>query len=227
MFKKSKPAPQSDLFISDLLFADESLEKVAAYAKKSNDALPWLHFAIAEQMLKQGKKSKAIDELKRILEIRDLETRIYLQTWYCLRILGEFPSKEVSTQIQGIVVEVTLDRGLDILAAYAAHSARYFNFSGASIIWNAPDSEIENLIDDLLVAGQKIVDQIGVWEKPRLPAPPKDFIRINFLTYGGLYFGQGKFELLAKDPLGGLVVNGGLNLMKLLIKRKSTFTDKK
>lgn len=89
-FKKDKPLSQPPLNIRDALFGDEPLEKVATYAKGSGDAPPWSHFAVAQQILHQGDKSRAADELRKVLEIKGLESRVYLQAWHCLRALGHF-----------------------------------------------------------------------------------------------------------------------------------------
>jgi len=220
-FKKDKPIPQSQPSIRDVLFGDEPLDKVATYANGSSDALPWSHFATAEQILQQGDKSRAADELRKVLELQGLESRVYLQTWHCLRTLGDFPPAEIATQIKGVVVEAALDRGLDLVAAYSDHSARYFNFSGAGVVWDISDPEINGIIDGLLAVGQEIIRHTGLWDKPRPPAPPKGSIRINLLTYGGLYFGQGDFEVMAKDKLGDPAVSGALTLMQALIARKT------
>jgi len=220
-FKKDKPYPQPQPNIRDVLFGDEPLEKVATYAKGSNDALPWSHFAAAQQILQQGDKSRAADELRKALEIKGLESRVYLQAWHCLRTLGNFPPADIATQIKGVVVEAAFDQGLDLVAAYSDHSARYFNFSGAGVVWDISDPEIDKIIDGLLAAGQGIISQIGLWDKPRPPAPPKGFVRINLLTYGGLYFGQGDFEVMAKDQLGSPALNGAFALMQALMARQA------
>jgi hypothetical protein len=107
LFEKNNPFPKPN--ICDVLFGDEPLEKAATYAEKSSSASPWSYFASAQQTLKQGEKSRAIDELRKILEIKGLESRVYLQAWHCLRMLGEFPPAEVATKIQGVVVEVAPD----------------------------------------------------------------------------------------------------------------------
>ena len=217
LFKKDKPVLQPT--IRDTLFSDELLEKVATYSKEPNDTSCWSHFANAQRILKNGNKSEAINELNKVLEITGLESRVYLQAWNCLRVLGNTPSADIASQVKGIVVEVALDKGLDLVAAYSDHSARYYNFSGAGVVWDASDPNIEKIVDELLAAGQVIVNNIGLWEKPRPPAPPKGSVRINLLTYGGLYFGQGKFEALAQDKLGGTTLKLATSLMQALIAK--------
>ena len=106
-----------------------------------------------------------------------------------------------------------------MVAAYADHTARYFNYSGAGVVWDIPDQEIDQLIDRLLSLGQEIIPHIGLWEQERPPAPPVGSVRINLLTSGGLYFGQAAFADMGQDPLGGKALKAAITLMKALIAR--------
>lgn len=201
------------------MFADEPLERAATYSSDPTDTSPWSRFARAQELLQNGDKGKAIQELEHVLEMTGLESRVYLQAWHCLKTLGIFPPVESAKQIQGVVVEVSLEEGLDLVACYADYSARYYNFSGAGVIWDAFDAEIAKLIDGLLRAGQEIISQIGVWENARPPAPPTGFVRINLLTFGGLYFGEGEFQALVNDKLGGPTLSRAFSLMQALIAK--------
>ncbi len=203
--------------LRDTLFADESLETAAGYAAGQANPSIWSHFASAHQAILQSSPDAAIQELNRLLEVSGLETRVYLQAWSCLRELGQFPSAAAASEIRGVVVEVAFEQGLDLLAAYTDHAARYYNYSGAGIIWDVPDLRISGIIDQLLAAGQGIISRIGLWDKPRPPAPQNGMARLNLLTYGGLYFGQGEYQLLARDPLGGPLLRSAIALMQALI----------
>jgi len=136
-----------------------------------------------------------------------------------LRNLGQLPPEDSADEIQGVVVEVVLDRGLDIIAAYTDGSARYFNYSGAAIVWDVQDAEIDQLVAELLSVGQSIVDISEPWDGPRPPAPPVGMVRINGLTFGGLHFGQGDFKAISQDGLGGLALRGAFDLMQALIAK--------
>ena len=208
-------SPQINL--RDTLFADASLETAAGYAQRPKDPSAWGCFATAHDRVTQGDEPGAIHQLEKVLGLEGLETRLYLQTWHCLRALGQTPPSEAAAQIQGVVVEVALEGGLDLLAAYTDHSARYYNYTGGGVILDVPDPNIVAIIDELLAAGQNIIPQIGPWEGPRLPAPPEGSARINLLTFGGLYFGQGQLGVLAQDKLGGPAMQIATTLMQALI----------
>ncbi len=219
-FRRDRKEPTPQLSIRDVLFADDTLEHMATHSDGSSDDQPWCYFTTAQQALNKGNRNIALIELKKILSLPELESRVYLQAWHCLRTLGEFPPPDSAHTIRGVVVEVALAQGLDLVAAYSDHSARYFNYSGAGIVWDVRDPEIDRLIDELLALGQNIVRQTGPWNKPRPPAPPQGNVRLNLLTFGGLHFGQADLDVMAQDPIGSAALRAAFNLMQALIARQ-------
>lgn len=111
-----------------------------------------------------------------------------------------------------------MSQGLDVLAAYSDCSARYYNFSGAGVVWDRPNSSFDDKIKNLLIFAKSVVGQIGPWEKERPVPPPRGQVRLNMLTPSGLYFGQGNFEALAKDGLSGPVIEKAVELMQALVQ---------
>jgi hypothetical protein len=214
-----QPDASISIDIREVLFGDEPLEKVAAFAQGAGDESPWACFAAASQRLAEGDSPGVIAALQKVLQMRGLEARLYLQAWHCLRTFGQLPPENLAREVQGVVVEVALERGLDIVAAYADGSARYFNYSGAAIVWDTHDTEIDRMITELLAVGQGIVDVSGPWDGPRPPAPPIGSVRINMLTFSGLHFGQGSFQTISQDGLGGLALRGAFDLMQTLIAK--------
>jgi hypothetical protein len=214
-----QPVASISVDIREVLFGDEPLEKVASYARDLTGESPWTLFNTASQRLAAGDSPGAIASLKKILKMKGLEARIYLQAWHCLRALGQIPPQSRARQIQGIVVEVALERGLDIIAAYADGSARYFNYSGAAVVWDEQDEEIDRIVTELLTAGQGIVDISEPWDGPRPAAPSVGMVRLNLLTFGGLHFGQGTFSVVSQDGLGGLALRGAFDLMQTLVAK--------
>lgn len=212
--KKQELTPQRA--IRDTLFGDDPLEVVAGYGTHG----PWGYFANAHHLVKKRNTAGAIEELQKVLVMPGLEARVYLQTWHCLRALGQTPPPDRAKKIQGAVVEVAMDNGLDIVAGYADHSARYYNYSGAGIVWDTSDPEINLLIDRLLAVGQEIIFRIGPWNQPRPAPPPTGSVRINLLTFEGLYFGQGGYEVLSQDAMGGPAIQAAFNLMQGLTAKQ-------
>ena len=156
---------------------------------------------------------------KSILEMPELESRHYLQAWHFLRKAGFQPDQTCAKEILGIVVEVSLQEGLDLLATYNDGTARYFNYSGAGVVWDAPDSSLKDDIERVLHAGKRIVKEIGPWESARPQAPPRGQARINILTPSGLHFGQATLEMVATDQLSGPLFSASTQLMRRLIAK--------
>lgn len=145
-----------------------------------------------------------------------LESRHYLEAWHALRELGVRAPAETSKHVLGVVVEVSLPEGLDVLAAYADGSARFLNWSGAAVVWDAPDRRLQPNIDAVLRTGAEIAQRIGPWDEPRRGRPPVGHIRLNLLTPSGLHFGEGPMDVLARDALAGPLVTAATLLMRAL-----------
>jgi hypothetical protein len=204
--------------VRDLLFGDlPASDWPASDSSSRASGEPWITFVNAKQQSDAGDTEAAKSSLHRILGMNGLESRHYLQAWHFLRALGEQPPSREAKRIYGVVVEVALEQGVDIVVAYADHSARYFNYSGAGIVWDHPNETLDELIDTLLEAGQTVVEKIGPWEGARPPEPPTGQVRISMLVPSGLHFGQGPYETLAGDSLGGPVIGAALQLMEALI----------
>jgi len=206
--------------IRDVLFGDLPLEKWPMNSAGVAHAEPWASFLKVRKQLQAGQHPEAIRTLRRVLSMRNLESRHYLQAWHFLRGLGVQPTKAEAKHVYGVVVEVALPEGLDIVAAYADGSARYFNYSGAAVIWEKPDDSLKGQIQSLLQAGQKTANKIGPWLKERPPAPATGESRITMLTPSGLHFGQAPMDVLAADPLAKPVFDAATQLMLALIGKQ-------
>jgi hypothetical protein len=202
--------------ISDTLFGDLSLDY---WSDVQSNELPWNLFKDAKQYLDNGDREAAIDVLTKVTALPVLESRHYLQAWYFLSHLGVMP--EGGMKIYGVVVEVGMPEGVDLLAIYADHSARYYNYSGRSIVWESSDESMEEKIDVVLEQSLDLVQHIGPWKDKRRPAPQDSMARLNFLTSHGLHFGEASQSILFKDPKAGKIMYGMLDIMNFLISKTS------
>jgi hypothetical protein len=214
---KSKPVPR-DHEIRDALFGDRSLAEIVSVSPDAHSAEPWASYERARKLIDAGESKAAADKFQGIVEMPQLESRHYLQAWHFLRELGVPPPAEKEKDVLGVVVEVGMEKGLDLVAAYADHHARYYNFSGAGVVWERPNDTLDAPIDDLLRVGSAVVRAIGPWQEARPGAPAVGVARINLLTPSGLHFGEGPINLLGKDRMGGAVLNSAFQLMQELIK---------
>jgi hypothetical protein len=203
--------------IRDTLFGDIPISQFLSISAAALALEPWVSFQSAKQLIDAGEQQGAAEALWQILGMPGLESRHYLQAWHFLRELGIEPSNEDEKTLLGVVVEVGMEKGVDLVAAYPDHLARYYNFSGAGVIWEKPSDLLDTAIDDLLRVGTAAVQSVGVWKESRPPAPAKGQARINLLTPGGLRFGQGPIDAIGKDRLGGPVLASAFKLMQALI----------
>lgn len=195
--------------VRETLFGDMSLVQLSSFSAP---------FERARKFIESGDKKSAITTLQEILETDGLESRLYLQAYRFLAELGINPMPEKAKNVLGVLVEVGMKGGTDIVAGYADHHARYYNFSGAAVLWGRPDSTLDDAIDELLQAATTLAQIIGPWKEARPPAPTNGRARINVLTPSGLHFGEGPLDVLAKDKLGGPVISSAIRLMQRLTK---------
>ena len=217
--RKRKPvaapvaAPPS---VRDALFADGPLESwpVGEHA----DREPWATFVTARRYVAAGDIGSAVFGWQRVVGMPGLEARHYVQAWTFLRQYGVPPAPAEAKRLLGVVVEV--DRGaagLDLLAAYPERTARFYAGTGGGVVWERPDTSLDAHIGALLDASKAVLDRIGPWTQPRLPPPPAEHIRLNFLAPSGLHFGQAPFAMFEQDALAGPVVRAATGLLQAMI----------
>lgn len=149
--------------------------------------------------------------LTKIAQDEKEESRIRALAFNRLRAGGhEVPAKKIF----GVVVEVVLEQGLDVLAAYSDGRVRYLNQSGKIAIFEGGPPQVELLAKELVALSQTLVNAIGPWKEKRLPPPPRGNVRMTFLVSDGLYFGEGRFEALQQDAMGGPVLAKASELLQ-------------
>ncbi|MEO6390786.1 MAG: hypothetical protein ABIP75_02970 [Pyrinomonadaceae bacterium] len=156
------------------------------------------------------------DQLAEILHNPELETRPKI---LAARMLSDLGVVEPTRKLMGVVIEVGMAEGLDVLAAYEDGSARYINYTGKLIVWDTRTAASDQLIQQLFAAGTIVLSNIGPGDGPRRPSPAAGTVRLNFLVSDGLYFGEGPYEVLQQDQMGGPVINAAVKLMGFLTEQ--------
>ena len=185
-----------------LLFCDDE----AAYRTNHSDpsAHPWaVLFAAAPDP----------NALLQLAQDTSLESRVRALAATKLHALGG-PAPKL--ELLGVVVEVGLDQGLDVLAVFADGTARYINQAESAIIFDAPNATTAELVNNLWQQSITVVNRIGPWDKARLEPPAKGLVRLSFLVSGQLYFGQGPIDMFFKDPMAGPVLHAATQIMQYL-----------
>jgi hypothetical protein len=204
--------------IRNTLFGDVPLDALVRAHPKVPLSEPWASFQRARDLKDTGDEQGAREAIRGILNMPDLETRVFLQACHTLRELGDRPPGGREKEVVGVVVEIGMPKGLDLVAAYRDHRARYFNYSGAGVLWERRDDSLDGLIDELLQAGTLVAQAIGPWTKDRPPEPKNGTARINLLTPSGIHLGQGPVEALNQDAMGGPILSAAFGLMKRLVE---------
>ena len=162
-------------------------------------------------------------DLIRIVNDPAAEPRTKLLAFHLLRTSGKQPAQKI---LLGVVVEVGLEAGLDVLASYSNGTARYINQAEKLIIWeNTEDERVSELTQRLFEQSQQIVSQIGPWDKPRRPHPPRNNLRISFLVSDGLYFGEGGMNALFSDPMAAPALHTATELMQYITAKSLERND--
>jgi hypothetical protein len=185
------------IFDRDLFFGDASLETAA---RRGATVEPWRSFEKARAFVSEGKLPQARETLESIALLKGLESRIRLQAWHSLREVGGQPPSTIENDLLGVVVEVGMPEGQDLLAVYSDQTVHYYNYSGRAAIWLRPDASLDGQINSVLAAAGVILPQIGPWNESRRPPPSAGIARLNILTPLGLHFGEAPLQVLDRDP---------------------------
>jgi hypothetical protein len=158
-------------------------------------------------------------ELTAIAEDPSQESRLRLLAYNRLRELNQpVPSKKLF----GVVIEVGMEEGLDVLAAYPDGYVRYINHKESMSVYESVPASWMVTVRRLMTASQAAVEQIGPWTQPRVAPPTVGMIRMSFLVSDGLYFGQGVLAVMENDAMAQPIINAGVALLKLVAAADAT-----
>lgn len=206
MLPSHLPAPYKEPELNtfyNLLFCDEP----SLFEPKNLQAMvPWQDVLFGSAPKESAIRSLADDPNE--------ESRIRLLAFNWLRVQGHgVPAR----QLLGVIVEVALDGGLDVLAAYADGRVRYINHTGKAAVFEGVPLELAAKAKEAIEFAQVAVNQIGPWDMPRLPAPKLGHVRLTFLVSDGLYFGEGPFAVMQDEPMAAPIVQKASELLQLVV----------
>ncbi len=191
--------------IRRLLFASQSLREQVSHMQPDGRSGGAQSLADALRLVEEGNTQEAVARLRRILDSPSPETRSELRVWAALRELGEKPEGRSAFEVLGAVLEMPSGGAYDTLAGYVDGSARYLNFSGKGIFWDAPDPKVKRLcqalVDSTIPASSRA--------KPRTSLSlPRREIQVTMLTRSGPF--------LITNPPKDVVSAGGALMMELI-----------
>jgi hypothetical protein len=183
---------------------------------------PWASFVAARDAYKAGNRDDAIARWQTIADMQRVESRHTLQAWTFLRVNGVQPPDAIAAHVLGAIVEVPVEGGRDVLAAYRDGSARYLNHAGnVSVFENGPDTVTAGVVA-MIDAAQPLADVVGLWDKLQLPELPAGDSRLLLLTPGGFRFGQGPGDQLMKQPLADALFTAATQLLVVIADLQTT-----
>jgi hypothetical protein len=193
--------------IRQMLFACQSMKELLSQVHLNGNPGPFQTIADASKLVDEGRRGESMALLRSVLQTPALETRVQLWVWSCLRELGQNPDPKSGHEVLGVVLEMPSAGAYDTLAAYVDGTARYLNFSGAAIFWDAPDPSIKNLcqrfVDSTIPASSRASPRLSL-------ALPKSGTQVTLLTRSGIYVIVGP-----PDP----VISAGGGLMLEMMRR--------
>jgi len=163
-------------------------------------------------------KAPRIEDLRELAEDDTAESRLRAAAFHRLRAAKVDVPRGL---LLGVIVEVPLDDGLDVLAAFADGRMRYINQSGKLAVFESTPAAMAVKQAALLDASAAAIRRIGPWPKPRLPPPRRGSVRLSFLVSDGLYFGEGPMTTLSNDELGGPVLSAATALLQAIVGESS------
>jgi hypothetical protein len=115
----------------------------------------------------------------------------------------------------GVIVEVPVDNGTDVLAAYVDGRVRYINHTGAMSLFEGAPPEIaagaKAVVDSAAAAGGLFKPLQG-----SRTAPTRD-LRFIVLTADGLRVVQGSWQEIGSDPKLDQILNNATRLLHLVV----------
>lgn len=141
------------------------------------------------------------------------ESRVRLLAWQWLRAAGQ---PVASRELLGVVVEVPLEGGLDVLAAYADGSVRYINHTGRVAVFEGAPEEVAHQGKLLVQAAIGLAAKSPI--KARAAAPALGNIRLSLLAADGMHVRDGTFGDIERDKLAAPVLQQAQRLLDVVVR---------
>ena len=212
------PTREDDFsFVVSEIQAGQLEEAEAWLASKIND-FPWVLMAAAHVKMRMNELAEA-GRLLRAVTLISNEARLRLWAWHSLRLLGKYPSPDLSRQVLGVVIEVPYEDRTDVLAAYADGSARYINHQGGMIVWDRLDEAVTPLVMNVIREAQPV----GALQEDR----PEETVlpeqaRLSILTPAGIYTWEG---VPSENPALTKVFASLADLLRVLVRAAMEHRD--
>jgi hypothetical protein len=173
-----EPEPGSEMARGRALLWEGRYEEAAATAAGAGE--PWSSFLVAAARIRAGTGARRT--LLALAEDPATESRVRLWAWTALRKLGERPSALHEGEILGVVLEVPVDDGVDVLAAYADGRVRFLGSADQLVVREA---ETTPAIEDMIGEGRVLLATPAA--PRRLDPVAEGHVRLTGLSAAGVH----------------------------------------
>jgi hypothetical protein len=171
-----------DLRSNDIETANQQLDLLRESEEAEGEL--WYHIVGAFARYKAGRTLEARLELRRVAEMQGVDSLITLWAWNTLRAWGQTPADDIAQKVLGVVMEVGLDKGADVMAAYEDGTARYVSKTGSMIAWDDHGDHNNDLAQRIVAAAQAIAHQLPASTADAVTSTGK--VQFSLLTIGGI-----------------------------------------
>lgn len=178
---------------------------------------PWASFQRARRHLEVGDHDLAIRAWSQVANPAfAMESRQVLQAWHHLRSQGIVPDASIADEVLGVVAEVALDGGHDVLAAYADGGVRFLHHLGGGTVIEPPaPTAVAVAATGWLAEAQEVVAQMDRWAGTGAEPAAAGDSRFVVLTRGGARVALGEGASVDPDagPLAARLLGSGARLL--------------
>jgi hypothetical protein len=205
-----------------LLYGDVALDEWPVGDLDASGApwpAPWSSFVQARAHLADGDQDLAIRAWSQVANpIFGVESRQVLQAWHALRSVGIVPDPSIADEVLGIVAEVALDGGHDVLAAYADGSVRFLHHLGGASIFEPPTPlEIAQPAASWLATAAAVAPEVAPWPGEGAHAAAPGETRFALLTRAGHRAVAGDDATMAASPVASRLLGAGAALLQAIV----------
>lgn len=132
-------------------------------------------------------------------------------------LLWQHDPRDMADQtILGVVLEIGVPRGVDVLTAYTNRSARFVASDGTSVVWDRSGPSLDDEIGALIEAAGAIAAGATAMDAGELDEVRFAEARVLLLMAGEVRGLQGPMTVLSGNPAAAEVLRCGSALMRTL-----------
>ena len=117
-------------------------------------------------------------------------------------------------ELLGVVFEVEVAGGLDVLAVYADGRLRYLHHAGRVALFDALPPAMQSAWAAVMSAARQASVTAQPWLRRGGALPGPGDVRLGFVRSDGLHLRQGRFEDLQRDAAAGPLLLAGAQLLQ-------------